>query len=275
METFVSLKGGSYNFEFKNFLKTESLGDRYLVFRKDEYDDNLNIREVGIKNLEKINFLRIVEKKADSILVDENDASLKDIIENLEQISKITFDESVKEKIITPSNTTLRLLISDSYNDGIIITPQFLYEGKSIEEYRGYTVLRDLNAERILFNELKEILVLYGFEEENNEVFLLPNSDDLIYQFMTKHLMYITSQYQILTSETIKSRRYRKISPVVNIAVLEKLHIEFSIDGVNVSELEDVLRDINRRKRYSRLPDGGILHISSVELIELEDVYPV
>lgn len=268
LESFIYQKENCYIINFKNFFRVVPIGTKYLVVKKADY--NIMIYDVGALNLQKIKFLMEKAKKDEAIKLEIGKTVLGKVLAALGKITKVTLDKTVKEKIIVPHHTNLELFIERTHNDEIMITPRFLYNGKRQEKYEGYTILRDLNSENTLLLELEELLSLYGFENISN-VFYLSQNEDLIYKFMSKHINYILSQYTVVIADELQETQFRKVSPVIDVFTGENIRIEFAVDGAEKSEIENILKSVSLKKRYHKLGNGGLLHIDSIEFVELEE----
>lgn len=270
LESFIYQKEKSYLLTFKNFSRTTLVGTKYLAVKSSEPENKIMIYNIGTENLKKIKFLIEKTKDREVIKLETEKAALGKIIESLGKISKVVLDNSIKEKIITPRHISIELFIENINGGKIRVTPRFLYDGKKQKEYGEYTVLRDVNSENVLLSDLEEQLLLYGFENIKN-VFNLSDNEDLIYKFMTKHIDYLSSQYKIIVKKELQNIQFRKIFPVVDIVLSEKdIRIEFAMEGISKDETENILKSLSLKKRYHKLENGGLLHIDSIEFIELE-----
>lgn len=271
LEIIISQDFYKYTIEFKNFAKVKVAEEEYLIY---ENNDKVNIYKVGRKKAEKVKFIKSLELKNEKMEIFKNVLSLSEIVNSIYDFGDIVFDESIKSKIILNPDISICLFVSDFFNKGITITPQFIYNGHTAEENENYVILENQAKEKQLLEKLKETLEFYGFEKKGN-IFFLPNEEDVVYEFMANYLRFMTSQYQIRVSKGIKDREYGKIIPNVSVIVGEKINVNFSFEGkneINKRKVKDILKEAAAGKKYYHMENGGILCINTPEIIELEGI---
>ena len=271
LEIFINQDFYKYIIEFKRFIKVKIIGEEYLAY---EDNDKINIYKVGRKKAVQIKFMKSLELKNEKIEIFKNILSLSDIVNSIYDFGNIVFDKSIKSKIILNSNISVCLFVSDFFNRGIAITPQIIYDGHRAEENENYIILENQEKEKQLLEKLKETLEFYGFEKKD-KIFFLPNKEDIIYEFMANYLRFMTSQYQIKVSKQIEEREYGKVIPNVSIIVGEKINVNFSFEGrnkIDKKKVKDILKEAAAGKKYYHTENGGILCISTPEIIELEGI---
>ena len=271
LEIFINQDFYKYIIEFKRFIKVKIIGEEYLAY---EDNDKINIYKVGRKKAKQIKFMKSLELKNEKIEIFKNILSLSDIVNSIYDFGNIVFDKSIKSKIILNSNISVCLFVSDFFNRGIAITPQIIYDGHRAEENENYIILENQEKEKQLLEKLKETLEFYGFEKKD-KIFFLPNKEDIIYEFMANYLRFMTSQYQIKVSKQIEEREYGKVIPNVSIIVGEKINVNFSFEGrnkIDKKKVKDILKEAAAGKKYYHTENGGILCISTPEIIELEGI---
>lgn len=271
LEIIISQDFYKYTIEFKNFAKVKTAGEEHLIY---EDNDRINVYRAGIKKVAKVKFIKSLELKNEKMEIFKNILNLSEIVNSIYDFGDIVFDESIKSKIIFNPDISICLFVSEFFNKGIAITPQFIYNGKTSEENENYIILENREKEKQLLEKLKETLEFYGFEKREN-IFVLPNEEDIVYGFMANYLRFMTSQYQIKVSELIKEREYGKIIPNVSVIVGEKINVNFSFEGKNEIDkrkVKNILKEAAMGKKYYHTKNGGILCINTPEIIELEGI---
>ena len=269
-ETHISTRKEFYILQFRGFLKIIPVGEHYAAV-KEEMGNKTAIFYLGNEKIEKIKYLADFERAEKKLKLSADSVALKEILESLEEISTVSVGESLKRQIIVPKKMSVELKVKESYTGKLWIIPQFIYDGNSNEICRKRIVLKNINQERKILNELEEKLYFYGFERIN-DMFCIGSEEEKIYEFMTKHIEKIKELYTVIKEDDLENKEYRKLVPQLEIIFKENILIKFSIPGIDNREIPYILKNILRKKKYHYLSAKGMYDICSVELLEFEEL---
>lgn len=190
------------------------------------------------------------------------------VIPNIKSAGKLTIDEDVKLMLYQkPLNAKVYL-----DKDGLKITVliNFIYGDYIMDPFnpgmkaKDKIVIRDIEAER----KLLHIIEQSGFKLNKGQVYL--DDDEKIYTFVTHYLPMIQKDYEVYYSEAFKEMRiydssHCRSSVKLNTG-MDFLEFNFSIDGIDKSELPDIFSSLKRKKKYFRLNDGSYLPLDDSRL---------
>ncbi len=269
IESYISMSGSDYVVLFRNFSKVVPIGKKYLAAKGKTNENNIKVYEVGSQHLKKIKYLMEKHKDKKSFKVKGETTTFIELLTELEKIGRVFLDDSLRVQTLRPKKTKLCLYIDETYEEEIVIIPQFLYDGKPAEEYeKKCIVLRNVSEEREQLSEIKKILAVYGFKSKNNK-FFLPENPEMNYKFMTKHIEYLKSSYKVVLSGAMKSKEYKKIVPEVKVSMKGTVRIDFSMPGMERDEFSNIFKKINNGEKYCRISDDSLVQIESAEMTEL------
>ncbi len=180
----------------------------------------------------------------------------------------IQFDETTND-IIMITKPEVRLYF-DLNEEDITCIPKFIYKDEEISYFENReNIIRDIEHENKIIEELKE----YGFQKDSNEFVLL--DFDAICDFMDGGLEQLSVKYPVFTSEKLKNTNILKKNTVgghFSIGKDQILHYDFTLEGVDEKELDNILTSLKGKKKYYRLKDGNILSLEQESLKELEEL---
>jgi len=206
-----------------------------------------------------------LDKEMSELVFDEKD--FPDFQKSVLRVVKdsIKIDKSVDDLIIV-SKPDVKFYF-DLNEDDITCVPKFIYQENEVSFFEDVTnIVRDMDYE----NDVTNILFSYGFHKMNH-LFLLDDFD-LMCEFMDGGLEDISSKYPVFTSENLKNTNVLKKNSVTTHFSIGKdqiLHYDFALDGIDNSELDNILASMKNKKKYYRLKNGDILSLEQEELEEL------
>ena len=151
------------------------------------------------------------------------------------------------------------LLYFDFYYNAIECKVKLKYGQKEIglfDEVPG--ISRDKNYEGNIFERLND----FGFTLDNKK-FILEDIDE-IGEFLENGLTELSNEYEVFTSKKIKDTNVKTNTRTnVNFAIGTDniMRYNFELDGIDKSELTDVLASVKAKKRYYKLKNGDILNL--------------
>lgn len=271
MECYIEKRYSSYLIYFNNNYKIDIIGLRYLVVREKPFGNQIAIYDVDVHTAEKIKYFLEFATNEIPLKLSSRTVPLGKVLDELGKICEISLENKIRDKVISPRQTTVQLVLDEVEDGGVVITPLFFYDGKMEEEYVGYTILKDLNTEKNFLSNIEELLTVYGFEKRKNK-FYLPNNSDLVYKFMSKYIDYVKMNYEVIKSSMLENKQYRNVIPIINISVDgTKVLIEFYIDGLSREEIYKVLKSAAAKNKYYTAGKGGLFYLNTPEMNEFQE----
>lgn len=170
---------------------------------------------------------------------------------------KVNISDDIDDIVITKTPEA-KLYFDFRYND-IECKVKLKYGNNEIDIFdKTDGMLRDLEYESNIFRRLHEL----GFSE-NGENILLEDIDD-IGMFLEDGIFGLSEDYEVFTSEKIKDTSIVKSSSnSVSFSIGQDniLSYDFKLDGINNSELSDVLSSLRSKKKYHKLKSGNIINL--------------
>ena len=189
------------------------------------------------------------------------DHFISEVIPFLKEIGDLSLDEELEAQIVeAPLNAEIYL---DKKGNNIFATLAFRYANFTIDPFNHKIdpsmpiIFRDIKKEDLILRSFSDFVIkpdgLYLFDEDHSYFFLtaeLPNLFELADIFYTDAFKTI----QIQTNPMIRS----------NVSFLPSenyLEFSFEVDGINQSELPNLLHAIKQKKNYYRLKNGSYIGI--------------
>lgn len=198
---------------------------------------------------------------------------LDKVIPALMQFGRVDITETLSEHMIrTPLQAKLfldrlkdRLLASLEFHYGDIILNPLDQSGPAYT--KGHLLLRDSEKERLILELMAQspFLVTEGgyilADEEEEFTFLYQIVPEL-----KKHL-------QIYATSAVKSRLHvQNAPPHIDVNLEEHtnwLTFTFDIDGIPESEIRAIIRSMEEKRKYHRLPTGTLMPLQTAELQDM------
>ncbi|MBU7314806.1 DEAD/DEAH box helicase [Paenibacillus oleatilyticus] len=158
-----------------------------------------------------------------------------------------------------------RLLAGLEFHYGdIVLNP--LVEGKT-QRGEGRILVRDGEKERAIL----ELMEQSAFVKTESGYFL--DGEDEEYEFMYRVLPQLEKLVEVYATSAVKVRLHTgHVPPKIRVDVDERidwLEIKFDIDGIPEAEIRKVLKSLEEKRRYHRLPNGALLPLESEEFQEI------
>ncbi|MCF2625198.1 SNF2 helicase associated domain-containing protein [Fusobacterium perfoetens] len=198
-----------YILEFNNFSQADILNEEYLLLRE---KGKVSIKNIKKEEIKKIKAVKEAEKREGTYKIRKGSPLIREILNNIRSIGEIKFDKSIKTEIFSPSLVSLRLFINETSNKDITIIPQYIYDGKTAEEIKDHLMLKNTKKEKEIFSKFESFIKKCGFKKVNGK-FILPDKDDLIYNFMEDGFKNLKEKYKVIICEELKEREYKKVVP--------------------------------------------------------------
>lgn len=153
------------------------------------------------------------------------------------------------------------------------ITANIIFKYGSLEFNPLFQKEIGLQQERILIRDISKetntigILNSYGFKIINQS-YVLSDEESLV-EFLTEGMQRLQEYAEVYYSEAFKNIKVYSSSNIkssIRINDEDLLEFSFSIEGVERSELKDVLEALRQKKKYYRLKKGDFVSLESKEL---------
>ncbi|MCX8074281.1 MAG: DEAD/DEAH box helicase [Clostridia bacterium] len=171
------------------------------------------------------------------------------------------FKNTEIEKYI-PQDLFVKIYLDYNSKHNIEANIKFCYgeiEFNPYEKSEELTIVRNIVQEKRAYVTFSKT----GFEQDKQKNILVLKDDDKIYDFLNSGVNEYTNKYQVMVSDEFKSKQIRQ-AKLGNIGVkIENnlLNIELSGFDFDRSELKDILKKYNIKKKYHRLKDGSFLKL--------------
>jgi len=174
---------------------------------------------------------------------------------------EVKIDEDIKEIVIT-KKPDAKLYFDFKYNI-IECKVKLKYGDKEINYFdKEENILRDEEYESNIIQKLQEM----NFTVNNSKLIL--EDIDNIGEFLETGIFTLSEEYEVFTSEKIKDTSLiKKTSNQVAFSIGKEgiLSYNFKLDGINNSELTDILSALKNKKHYHRLKNGNIIDLDQDE----------
>ncbi len=208
----------------------------------------------------------MVDREIDSIIFEENDLGkftdgIMPYITN-----EVKIDETAS-KVVAGIKPVCKMYF-DFYYNAVECKVTLMYGDQSVDiNEKSMNITRDSEFEGKIFEKLDEMGFVY---DEKTKKFLLDDVD-LIGELFENYISQLGEEYEVFTSKKIKDTSIVKnASGSANFSIGKDniMSYDFKIDGVGDDELIDLLNSLRTHKKYYRLKNGSLLHLSENEDIE-------
>ena len=227
------------------------------------YDLNNTIYQLSSNEIKLYKLLKRYNTSVINFKEEEFDNYQRSILKVIK--NNLRLDESVKNIIIDIK--PLVKLYLDLNEDNIICNVIFKYQDNELNYFdKSKDIIRDNEYESKVIEDILE----NGFIIDNNK--LVIDDFEQICLFIDEKLDELSEKYDVYTSEKIKETnilKKNKVSSTFHIGTDNILHFDFSIDGVDSKELDNILNSLKDKKKYYHLQNGNILSLDNNEIEEL------
>ncbi|EOC99387.1 DEAD/DEAH box helicase [Caldisalinibacter kiritimatiensis] len=206
-----------------------------------------------------------------------SEAFIAEVFPKVEKIGEVIVDKKVEDSIYKPE--LKKEVYFDREGDSITAELKFLYGDiiinpfskngqKSSKDKR--ILLRDIEKEK----ELIDIFEKSEFKVKSNLIYL--SDEERIYDFIYHEIPKLQEIADIYYSEAFKNMKIKDASSFSGGVRLntenDLLEFNFQIEGIDKSELIDVLNSLKERKKFYKLKDGSFLPLDMDELHEISNL---
>ena len=300
---------GEYKFtdeklEIKGILKKEivkipdysSLYGRYYERKlSEEYTFRLNIADYEIlisdekmyifyqnkiyelnKDKKLLKLFRIFEND-DVILVPEDklEEFKKVVLPNIKYLETENLPEDVTKEGIIANKLASKILLDTDDTGNILLELKFCYLNKEFnildEKYKDYVTENHIIRDIPLETEVIKRIFIDGFElNEGKKEFVMKDADD-IYEFLQYKIEGYMKDYEVLATDRFKNKEIKQ-PKISNIGIrVDNGLLELDISKINIdtTEIKDILKDYNIKKKYHKLKNGDLLDLTNSEDLKI------
>ena len=292
-----------YNNQFKNVLVTDEKLEFKFKLEERENDLVLNMVDsaarVPITTSGRYFFYnekiyRLSNQQANTILPIYNEMMSKEIqnirikdglkesfvsevLPSIKKHANLAIDKDVESSIYNPD------LIATVYFDRIdeVIFGTVLFNYGDIEINPFSSDLPKKDQTKILLRDVENeakilsLLELSDFKVETGRFFL--EEEELIFDFINDIVPQLQKYCDIYYSDSFKNIGLidsDKFSGNLGLNTgLDMLEFNFDIEGIDISELQDVFRALKEKKRYYKLRNGSFLSLQNEELNDMVEIF--
>lgn len=261
-----SLKSASHEISLEVLdIMPEPLSDNNDVFM---FGTSLYIP--SIEQCERLEPYLKIFNKTRKVVFDKNDEEtiLRKLIPNIQKTSsQLILSQSIRKKIISgPVNFRFYF---DKERENVSLQYKVSYEGHEFnffEEYKDKIIYRDTQKENEVYNILKNL----GFDEVNENFYLLKD-DDEIFKFFKYEVEKLQRYGEVFYSERFKGIRSIKKSDFkgeVRKGKFDYFELKFKLTNIGEDEVVKILRSFRDNVKYYKLENGEYLDLEEEALKE-------
>ena len=242
----------------------------YMMFPNAIYRCNLQFVTTTLK------FLEVLRKNyTNEIIMDEKELTSFFAMIAPKLGEKIIIDglsDSVKERCI-PKKLGVKMLLDYDKNNNIIAEVKFCYGNEEINPFLETKAqfARNIVGE----NEALNQFITTGFLLDKANARLILTDEDKIFSFLSEEIEMYMKRYEVLATDSFRKKQIHSFQ-MKSIGVRVENHlleIDLSQIGVDVSDLNQILKKYSLKKRFHRLKDGSYIKLEeSVNLQFLEEL---
>ncbi|MEC5424115.1 DEAD/DEAH box helicase [Virgibacillus sp. C22-A2] len=258
--TMDDIAGGTY---FKAYEMLFSNGVFYFP-TKEQIPVLEQISQFGMEDLQ----LPITKKQADTFL--------SEVLPSLKRVGEVEISEKVSAEII---QVALRAkLYLEVKADWIVGKLEYHYGDQLIDPFSGreqndVIIIRDVEKEQHIMRLIEHA----DFKYNGRELYIEADEDDEIYEFLYNVLPLLDEQVELfLTSEIRNFIVENEPMPSTSVRLESSsnlLDIGFNIQGVNETEINQILNAVIERKRYYRMQSGALLSLEGEEFTSMKQFF--
>ncbi len=199
------------------------------------------------------------------------------VLPKIKNLQTNNLPEKLEQEVLIANKLASKILL-DVDDDGNILLELRLcygnYEYNVLEkDYEIYAIknniVRDVPAE----TEVIKRIFMDGFELiSGRRQFVMKNTDD-IYEFLLHKIEGYMNDFEVLATDKFKNKQIRQ-PKISNIGIrIDNGLLELDISKINIdiSEIKDILKDYNIKKKYHKLKSGDFLDLTNNEDLNLLD----
>jgi len=199
---------------------------------------------------------------------------LSEAVPKLEKIGDVNISESIEaETVRHPLTAKLYLEVKD---DVIMGKLEYHYGNEQIDPFNesndnNAIIIRDVEKE----NQIMQLIEHANFHYNGKELYIEPDDEEW-YTFLYEVMPMLENHVNLFLTSEIKRLLVDEIpSPTTNIQLESStnlLDIGFDIEGIDRSEINNILNAVIEKKRFYRLQSGEMLPLEGEEFSSIQQL---
>jgi len=212
------------------------------------------------------------------IVQDQIETFLDRVVRGLRQFVQVDISPQIEDRIVNPPlQAHLRLGYEDNrllaqleyfYGD-IVIAP--LSRSTAPVKTTDAILMRDIDKE----NRIMGLIEKSAFKFNGKEVYL--DQEDAIYDFLFDILPQLARDVEVYATDAVQSvMRTADYMPSARLdvdAATNWLEVSFDMEGMDETEIHQLLRNLVEKKKYYRTPDGAFLSLEQDSFREIQRLF--
>ncbi|MFC4558197.1 SNF2 helicase associated domain-containing protein [Virgibacillus kekensis] len=221
------------------------------------------ITQTGMKN----HRLPITKNKADTFI--------SEVLPSLKKVGDVKISENVASEIIqVPLRAKLFLEIQADWITGKL---EYHYGEHQIDPFNGrkqddVIIIRDVEKEQ----QIMSLIEHSNFHYNGKELYI-DADEDTLYEFLYDMLPLLDKYVELFLTSELKNLIIENEPSASTSVKLESssnlLEIGFNIEGINDSEVNDILNAVMEKKRYYRMQSGALLSLEGEEFSSMKQLF--
>ncbi len=224
-------------------------------------------------------YMALLRQQSKNIRFIEEDKErfVSEVLPYADKAGKVTIDEGVQSLI---EEVDLQPEVYLDRKEGVVSADiKFIYGERKINPFTaanknfqkgGKILVRDVEKERIIVDILGES----EFKVRNDKAYL--DNEDKIFDFVFEVVPRLQEHAEVYYSDSFKNIMIKEMTSFSGGIRLNAgsnmLEFSFNIEGIERSELTDILNSFREKKRYYRLRSGKYIPLSSPEIKDIADM---
>ncbi|MBR3120346.1 DEAD/DEAH box helicase [Oceanobacillus profundus] len=206
---------------------------------------------------------------------EQADVFLSEVLPSLKKIGGVEVSESITEEIIqVPLRAKLYLEVK---GDWIIGKLEYHYGDQLIDPFNGRKdndrlIIREVEKEQ----QIMQLIEQANFHYNGKELYIEADEEEL-YDFLYYILPRLDKEVELFFTSEIRGMIIEnELSPSTSVRLegtSNLLEIGFDINGVNDSEINQILNAVIEKKRYYRLGSGELLSLEGEEFTSIKRLF--
>ncbi|MDQ8734358.1 SNF2 helicase associated domain-containing protein [Paenibacillus sp. LHD-38] len=234
----------------------------------------LQLKPDSCKRLAELKQLMDTSRKPKiQIAPEQMEPFMERVIPGLMKLGSVRIAETISDRVL---HTQLKAkLYLDRIRDRLVAGLEFQYgdiiinplEGSDKSRGTDRILMRDGEQER----QILELMELVPFAKTEAGYFL--DDEDTEFEFLHNVIPLLEKLLTVYATSAVKVRIVTKHAPpTVTVNVDERtdwLEFKFAMDGIPESEIRNLLKSLEVKRKYHRLPDGSLLPLEGAEFQEI------
>ncbi len=198
---------------------------------------------------------------------------MEKVVPGLKKLGQVHISQAVSSRIVQPQlkaklyldRVKNRLLAGLEFQYGDIILNPF--EGNSFNRGSDLILMRDTDKEGLIIELLEQAV----FTKTEGGYFI--DDEAVEYDFMYHFIPQLEKLVRIYATTAVKERLHTgNLHPIISVKLDERtdwLAFSFDMNGIPESDIRNLLKALEEKRKYYRLPNGALLPLESKEFQDI------